>query len=207
MFNQNRNKKLNKKISYLAFIDSNTKVENNVVVTRFCKIKNSLMRSYSYVGVNSLINNCLIGRYCSIGPNVQIGLGQHPINYISTSPLFYTSKNIFNISTFKEDQYKQYAVTVVKNDVWIGANAIIMDGVEIGNGAIVAAGAVVTKNVPDYAIVGGVPASIIKYRFNDEQIKSLSQTKWWDEDFEKLIKYKDYFNDPSKFIEFKRINR
>ncbi len=82
----------------------------------------------------------------------------------------------------------------IGNDVWIGANVLILDGVTIGNGAIIAAGAVVTKDVPPYAVVGGVPAKIIKYRFNKEEIDFLEQLKWWEKDEKWLTEYGKYFN-------------
>jgi acetyltransferase-like isoleucine patch superfamily enzyme len=75
---------------------------------------------------------------------------------------------------------------IIENDVWIGANVTILDNVRISSGAIIAAGAIITKDVPPYSIVGGNPGKIIKYRFNEEQIKALLQIRWWDrEDIDK----------------------
>ncbi|EPZ37468.1 transferase hexapeptide repeat containing protein [Anoxybacillus ayderensis] len=88
----------------------------------------------------------------------------------------------------------------IGNDVWIGANSIVLDGVKIGDGAIVAAGAVVTKDVPDYAIVGGVPARVIRYRFNEEIIKQLKVIKWWDIDLNNLKNYENQFEDIELFL-------
>ncbi|QNU23475.1 CatB-related O-acetyltransferase [Geobacillus zalihae] len=200
-FNKNRDRKNHKRVSLFSFIDDNTILDKYVVVTRFCKLRNTKIGSYSYVGSNTQIINCTIGRYCSIGPSVKIGLGKHPTDYFSTSPIFYTPRNIFNLKLVKMSTYREYEDIEIGNDVWIGANSIILDGIKIGNGAIVAAGAVVTKDVPDYAIVGGVPAKIIKYRFEQEIINQLKDLKWWDLDIETLVEFNEYFNDVNLFIE------
>ena len=109
----------------------------------------------------------IIGSYCSIGPDVRFLLGgEHNLDTVSTYP--------FRVNILGENQEsKSKGNIIVHDDVWIGTNAIICSGVEIGQGAVVAAGSVVTKNVPSYAVVGGNPAKVIKYRFNEEIIKKL----------------------------------
>lgn len=145
-----------------------------------CILNHVNIGKYSYVSRNCLIQNAIIGNYCSISHEVIIGLGNHPMDLLSTSPLFYHKKNSLNISIIDEDyDFIEYKRIVIGNDVWIGARAIIMDGVKIGDGVVIGAGTVVTKDVPPYAIVVGVPAKIIKYRNkNDNAIKS----KWFDYD-------------------------
>jgi len=86
------------------------------------------------------------------------------------------------VGNFVTEREQHYQKVIIENDVWIGANSVIMPGVKVGNGAIIGANAVVTKDVPDYAIVGGVPAKIIKYRFDEKTISSLLELKWWDLD-------------------------
>lgn len=101
-------------------------------------------------GYNVNLNNAIIGEYCSLAPDVKIGLDEHPLNKISTHPHFYekiTQKN-----------------AVIGNHVWIGADAVILCGVEIKDNAVIAAGAVVNKNIGEYVIVGGVPAKEIGKR-------------------------------------------
>ena len=119
---------------------------------------------YSYISKNSNISNCSIGKFCSIGPNFCCGLGIHPTDGISTSPMFYSTAKQNGVTLCKEDKIHEFAKTIIGNDVFIGANVTVLDGVTIGDGAIVGAGAVVTKDVPPYAIVGGNPAKILKYR-------------------------------------------
>lgn len=102
----------------------------------------------------------------------------------------------------KNQRYIVCIFPIIGNDVWIGANAIILQGVTIGDGAIIAAGAVVTKDVPPYAIVGGVPAKVIKYRFSDEVILKLLQIKWWDKPEEWIIQKLEKFTDVSGFVKF-----
>lgn len=93
------------------------------------------------------------------------------------------------------EEYITSKKTKIGNDVWIGKNAIIMSGVKIGDGAVIGSGAVVTKDVPDYAIVGGVPAKIIKYRYNEDQVNALKEIAWWNWE-DKLIaeRYDDFFD-------------
>ena len=131
-----------------------------------------------------------IGKYCSIARGVAIGTSQNPLNRIST--------HCFTYHKMKDDyfgeiqvpdaslvSYKTTRPVTIQNDVWIGRNAIIMDGVTIGTGAVVGSAAVVTKDVPPYAVVGGVPARIIRYRFDENTRKRLVESRWWDypEDF------------------------
>ncbi|MBI5975588.1 CatB-related O-acetyltransferase [Staphylococcus canis] len=182
-------KEKNIRINRLAYI-SNCHFEGHNYVDRFCKIRNSHFGQYSYVGFGSEFNHVEIGNYCSISSNVKIGLGKHPTHFFSTSPVFYSNQNPFGIKM----KYKHYDdapnLTRIGHDVWIGANVLIMDGVKIGNGAIVAAGSVVTKDVGDFEIVGGVPAKLIRKRFEQEQIKQLNHDKWWNESIEALKKKK-----------------
>lgn len=148
----------------------------------------------SYVGPGSYING-RVGKFCSIGSNVKIIVGNHPLSFVSTSPVTYM-KNVECLHSFSKkdafvglkyvDSEKKFHVDI-GNDVWIGSNALILEGLTIGDGSVIAAGAVVTKDVPPYSIVAGVPAKIIKYRFNDEQISFLSDFKWWNKD-ERWIK-------------------
>ncbi|MEQ6204917.1 CatB-related O-acetyltransferase [Sulfitobacter sp. HNIBRBA2951] len=133
-----------------------------------------------------------IGRYCSFGEDIQIGRQDHPLTWASTSPAFYLHDNLFSLKGGFEgsEEYHSYRfengeaptkvqVTNIGNDVWIGHGAMIKAGVTIGDGAIVAANSVVTKDVPPYAVVAGNPAVIKKYRLNPLLISPMLRSKWW----------------------------
>jgi acetyltransferase-like isoleucine patch superfamily enzyme len=154
------------------------KLSNNVVIGEF-----------SYIGDNCSMMNVTIGKFCSIASDVKIGLGKHPTNtFISTFPAFYAKNNSgCKLSFVKEQLYEEFQHIEIGNDVWIGTRVLILDGVKIGNGAIIGANAVVTKDIPAYAVVGGVPAKIIKYRFPQEQILKLENFKWWDKPIKWII--------------------
>jgi chloramphenicol O-acetyltransferase type B len=167
--------------------DQKTIMHPNVHVLENCIVNNSEINSYTYLGKNCVVQNTTIGKFCSIANDVAIGLGGHPIELFSTSTLFYRIKNTLSISLVKQNlEFDEYKEINIGNDVWIGARAIIMDGVTIGDGAIVAANSVVTKQVPPYAIVGGVPAKIIRYRFSETKIEELLELKWWGWDLRKI---------------------
>ena len=124
----------------------------------------------SYIGQNNFITRSKIGRYTSIANNVSIGQGEHNTSRISTSSIFYQSP--WNELTTEN--------CVIGNDVWIGVDAIVLRGVEVGTGSVIGANAVVTKNVPDFAVVAGVPARILRYRFPELQQEAILNSKWWD---------------------------
>lgn len=125
------------------------------------------------------IGNVEVGRYCSIAYGVNIGMFGHPTDWLGTTTLQYLKGHVKGARPVKTCPFEYEQTTFIGNDVWIGVGATLIDGVKVGDGAIVAAGAVVTKDVPPYAIVGGVPARIIRYRFAPDVIQRLQALKWW----------------------------
>ena len=156
---------------------------------------------FTYIAGNTSISRTTIGKFCSIGPDCKIGLGKHPTkDFVSTHPVFFSTLKQAQLTFSDKNYFDEFADIEICNDVWLGANVIVVDGVTIGDGVIVAAGSVVTKNIPPYAIVGGVPAKIIKYRFEKEEIEKLLQLKWWDMDVEYLKENFIKFHDVKSLI-------
>jgi len=137
-----------------------------------------------------------IGKFCSIADGVRIVFGGHETGRVSTFP--------FKALCFGGEPYVDSTSKgniTIGNDVWIGVNAVILSGVQIGHGAVVAAGAVVNKNIPPYALAGGVPARVIKYRLRPDQIESLLQIQWWDWPMNKIRQNLDLlYEDVDGFI-------
>ncbi|MGM9506781.1 CatB-related O-acetyltransferase [Larkinella sp. GY13] len=161
---------------------TSSKLGDNVKLYKPYKIDNAVIGSYSYIAENSIISETIIGKFCSIGPNLVCGWGIHPISGISTAPMFYSTckQNGITLSLF--DKIIERKRISIGNDVFIGANVTILDGVTIGDGAIIGAGAVVSKDIPPYAIAVGVPIQVLKFRFENDTIEKLMQIKWWDSD-------------------------
>ena len=139
----------------------------------------SSLGDYSYVGRNTRLIHANVGKFCSISSDCAIGMGNHPINRMSSSPIFSSPKNGTLQKWVSTSDYDEYKPIYIGNDVWIGARTMILGGVRVGNGAVIGAGAVVTKDVPPFAVVGGVPARIIRYRFQEDTISRLESLCWW----------------------------
>ncbi len=172
------------KCSIFSFI-LESEVSKKSAILHGCRFYNSTLDDYSYIGRNSIIVNCKIGKFTSIANNCNIGLANHNLSWLSTSPVFSTTKNCLkkNFNIIENTDYKE---TIIGNDVWIGANCLIKSGVKIGDGAIIGAGSVVTKDVEAYTIVGGNPAKFIRNRFSKEQIDIIQNSKWWNFTDDKL---------------------
>lgn len=177
----------------------NSIINKTAKIASKATVYNSSIGKYSYVGVNTYVINADIGRYCSIGNDSSIGLGQHPLYHVSTSPVFYEGKNIFN-KNFAKIKFQEYMKTTIGNDVWIGERVLIKDGISIGTGAVIGAGTIVTHDVPPYAIVVGNPGRILKYRFSNDIISQLLETKWWEIDEDRIGVIGEKFGDVQDFL-------
>ncbi len=139
--------------------------------------------TYFHSGVSMLCES--IGRYCSVAGGFRVGDHEHPIDWLSTNPFQYNDERFAFHPAGRATRIPEESCDfrgqspIIGNDVWIGARVSILRGVTVGDGAILASGAVVAKDVPPYAIVGGVPAKVIRYRFDDATIDRLQQVRWW----------------------------
>jgi acetyltransferase-like isoleucine patch superfamily enzyme len=157
---------------------------------------------YSYIEVGAVLAYANIGKFCSIAGGTYIGLGVHPSRqFVSTHPAFYSTSRGLHTSFADRDYLAEYAPVNVGNDVWIGTAAVIRGGVTIGDGAIIGAGAVVTRDVPAYAIVGGVPAKLIRNRFEQQHVEFLLKLKWWDKPDDWLKENYRKFHNVDEFVQ------
>lgn len=158
------------------------------------------MGRYSYMGFYNSVSDTKIGSFCSIASHCAVGGGKHPKNAVSTSPVFYAGRNSLgkNFSNISEEENQGVEIG---NDVWIGEAVFINDGIKVGTGAVIGAHSVVTKDVPPYAIVAGAPARILRYRFDEDTIQRLLDSKWWEWPEEELSKLGDRFDDPKRLLE------
>jgi len=195
LFLEIKERKKSLKIGFNSYVTNCTfgrynSIQNNV------KLREVALGDFSYIANNSSIIKTDIGKFCSIGSNCNIVLGQHPTkNFVSTHPAFFSTSKKHQFSFVDKDLYEEYKKVQIGNDVWIGSNVIILDGIKIGNGAIVATGSVVVKDVEAYSIVGGVPSKIIRYRFEKDKIIFLEELKWWNKDLEWIKSNINNFSD------------
>lgn len=175
------------KATFISRMDYMTTFEGKNRVGRGSVVLNSSFGYGSYIGNNCIITHTTIGRFCSIASDVELVTGTHPTKeFVSTHPSFFSLHSPTGETFVKECRFDEHRTTSkgfsleIGSDVWIGHNVKILEGVTIGHGAIVAAGSLVTKNVPAFAIVGGVPAKLIRYRFTDGEISALLKIKWWE---------------------------
>lgn len=191
-------------------------IDLNAVVGANCLIEASELHGKVSIGEKCKIHQCVIsgsvtiGKFTSLwGPNIQVLASKHPItigNFCSIArdvtiqeyfhdhsrlTTYYINRNLFGNRDNTELVSK--GPIEIGNDVWIGTGVQIMSGVKIGNGAVIAANSTVTKDMPAYAVVGGVPAKVLKHRFEVEKIKKLEEMKWWDWSVEKIKENKNLF--------------
>lgn len=182
-------------------VDGISHISKDCVLYGGVCISDSTIGDRSYIQKNSTIHSTSVGNYCSIASNVTIGLANHPINMVSTSPVFYDSSQ--PLPFFFTDQKLTENIlprTIIESDVWIGQGVMIKAGVCVGVGAVLGAGAVVVKDVAPYSIVCGCPAKHIRWRF-DEKIRSgLIDSKWWALDDGALARLAQSFIDPKEML-------
>lgn len=188
-----------------SFLGGNLNLGKNVSLANNVRTHgDSSIGSFSYVNSNTMIFSSVIGNFCSIANDCKIGSIEHPIGFVSTNPFTFSNENIFGLPGMWESNKK----TTLGNDVWVGNNVNIMAGVTIGDGVIIGAGAVVTKDLPPYSVAVGVPAKIIKYRFEEDIIEGLIETKWWNKDADQLRLLGPFFelgeNGPEALIKYLR---
>lgn len=158
-----------------------------VNLNRRVDINRSIIDYRTYVGVNSVIRSSTIGKYCSLSWNLSIGGKNHNYKTLTTHPkwrFFRMTPNLENI----QPNLGEHSSCKIGNDVWLGANTVVLRNVEIGDGAVIGAGSVVTKDVPPYSIVVGNPAKVIKKRFDDAIIEELLDIQWWEWPDEVILK-------------------
>lgn len=161
----------------------------------------------SYIGDNSFVK-ANIGRFCSIANNVHFITGFHPLNdNISTSPVFYSTKGQLPFHFANKDYYqeKNEKTYIVEDNVWIGHGAIILNGSKIGEGAVIGAGAIVTKDVPPYAVVAGTPAKIIRYRFSNQIIQEIVELQMFRKEIDIYVKNFELFLNINKLDAIKKV--
>jgi acetyltransferase-like isoleucine patch superfamily enzyme len=183
-----------------VIIDS--KLEGFNILFNDVQIINSTVGKHTYFQKRTTVVNTDLGRFCSIASNVSIGPGVHKTDSVSTHPAFYLNNTPLVKTFVSTDLFESSKKTIIGNDVWIGEGVVVLDGIKIETGSIIAAGAVVTKDIEPYTIVGGVPAKFIKHRFAPETIDVLLKSEWWNYPEEWFEKNFELMNDNSSFLQF-----
>lgn len=166
-----------------------------VRINRMNHIYKAYIGRHTYTGQNTVVMDTRIGSFCSIAWNVTIGAAEHDFNKITTHSFLYNEYDHIRPKKTIEAYDRFGKEITIGNDVWIGANSIVLRGVAVNDGAVIGAGSVVTKDVPSYAIVAGNPAKVIKSRFSDEIIKELLELKWWNFTDDKIQEMYPYFEE------------
>lgn len=190
----------NSKIWYMSIV-KNTSLWKYTTIKNENIIINSEIWDYSYISHASNITFTKIWKFCSIWQNFKSGLWKHPTNFVSTHPMFFSTWKQCQVTFADKNYYQERLKIEIWNDVWIWTNVIILDWINVWDWAIIWAWSVVTKDVEPYSIVWWIPAKIIKYRFNKEQIDFLLKFKWWDKNIKWIEENFIDFHNIDNFIE------
>ena len=176
-------------------LGANVAIEENVIFEN----SDFIIGNHVYIAKNTFFASCSeIGNFSSISLDCKIGMRNHPLDFVSTSPATYNSRRNFVKQNYFDDSMN--SPCVIGADVLISSGVIVLSGITIGTGAVIGAGAVVVADVPPYAIVAGVPAKVLRYRFNNEIIKKLLDSKWWTLPDEQLVSLAPLFANPDVFL-------
>lgn len=189
--------KLIKKMRGAAVI--NSQIHSTSTIHSGTSMVQSSIERHSYCGYDCSIINTKVGPFSSIGTRVTIGGATHPMHFVSTSPVFLSHRDSIRTKLASHD-YLPILATNIGADVWIGDGVYIKAGVSIGHGAVIGMGAVVTRDVPPYAIVGGNPARLIKYRFREILRAGLLESQWWELSDEVLAELGHLVIEPDTFV-------
>ncbi len=199
-------KKLNNKKIFLTGLEFSEEFVNSVRFERYSQHSTlghiAPLGAFSYT--YSPISPCnIIGRYCAIGLDVRVMQDQNPVDWVSTSSAFYSTEKFgFWVDHSRQLDFEKPSTkpkpVAIMNDVWIGQQVILKGGITIGNGAVIGAGSVVTRDVLPYSIVGGAPARHIRYRFDEHTRLALEDTAWWECHLSSLGSFD--FSDVGSFI-------
>lgn len=186
-----------------SFLEGKNKIYDNTVFV------SSRLGLGSYIGADCYFCGTEIGRYCSIGYQVKVITATHPSRkFVTTHPAFFSLSRQAGFTYTTEQRFQEHKLlderngisVSIGNDVWIGDEVKIMGGVKIHDGAIIGTRALVTKDVPPYTIVGGVPAKIIGKRFNEVEIEFLLKFKWWNKNESWILEHVHLFSDIQQFM-------
>lgn len=194
--------------SYISYL---TRLEGHNHIGRNSYVLGTHMGYGANISYDAYFCNTKVGKYTCIGPRTAVICGQHPISkFVSVHPAFYRKQGNVGLRYVSKQLFEEYRYAdenneysaMIGNDVWIGADAKIMEGVTIGDGAVIAAGALVLKDVKPYAVVGGSPAMVMHNRYDDKTIKMLLEYKWWEKSSEWLKEHSELFGNISDFINY-----
>jgi acetyltransferase-like isoleucine patch superfamily enzyme len=157
-------------------------------------ITRSVVGRFFGLGCYSFVSDSVIGDFCSFGNRVSVGAFSHPLDRLSVHEIAYrNTREIYGDTVIESEDYPERKITEFGSDIWLGDNVVCRCGIKIGHGSVIGAGSIVTKDVPEYSIVAGNPARIIRPRFSEKTVEKLLDWSWWEMPFS-IIKTIDFRN-------------